>query len=55
MAQRHPEVTADVPSGRILRTVLMKPEHEAWLDALHERVEAHAQRAMGAVGQPPPG
>ncbi len=30
--------SADVESGRILRSVLMKPEHEAYVDHLHQRV-----------------
>ena len=37
----HP-VTVDAPRGRILRSVLMKPESEAYLDRLHARVEGLA-------------
>ncbi len=41
------EIAADVDQARILRSVLMKPEHEAFVDELHARVEA-AARAVGA-------
>jgi glutamate/tyrosine decarboxylase-like PLP-dependent enzyme len=34
----HP-VDADVSHGRILRSVLMKPESEAYVDSLHARIE----------------
>ena len=46
LAQRRPAVRPDVDSGRILRSVLMKPEHEPWLDALHERVVGHARAVV---------
>ena len=46
LRRRRPEVEADVASGRILRSVLMKPEHEPWLDDLHERVEDHARAVL---------
>jgi glutamate/tyrosine decarboxylase-like PLP-dependent enzyme len=36
--RRHPGVTADRDGARILRSVLMKPEHESYLPRLHERV-----------------
>ncbi len=42
LGRRRPEVAPDVESGRILRSVLMKPEHEPWLDELHGAVEEHA-------------
>jgi hypothetical protein len=35
-------VEADVEQGRILRSVLMKPESEQHLDFLHERVSGLA-------------
>jgi glutamate/tyrosine decarboxylase-like PLP-dependent enzyme len=38
MAARHPEVATDAENGRILRSVLMKPEHEQYVEHLHERV-----------------
>jgi len=39
MAVRHPEVRLDDDGARILRSVLMKPEHEAYVDHLHEHFE----------------
>ncbi|HET8611004.1 MAG TPA: aminotransferase class V-fold PLP-dependent enzyme [Burkholderiales bacterium] len=35
-----PGIAADVPRGHILRAVLMKPEHEAAIDALHAQLVA---------------
>ena len=43
-AQLHPELRIDADSARVLRSVLMKPEHELVVDALHQRVQALAQR-----------
>ena len=37
-ALRHPEVTPDSDGARVLRSVLMKPESEDYLDTLHARV-----------------
>lgn len=39
----HPDVERDAESVRVLRSVLMKPEHEAWIEPLHARLEALAQ------------
>jgi glutamate/tyrosine decarboxylase-like PLP-dependent enzyme len=36
---RHPKVTADAEGARILRSVLMKPESELYVERLHDRVE----------------
>ncbi|HWD85383.1 MAG TPA: aminotransferase class I/II-fold pyridoxal phosphate-dependent enzyme [Solirubrobacteraceae bacterium] len=38
-AALHPQVKRDADSVRVLRSVLMKPEHEAWIDPLYERLE----------------
>ena len=43
MTSRHPDVDADADGARILRSVLMKPEHEPYVEHLHERV--HPARA----------
>jgi glutamate/tyrosine decarboxylase-like PLP-dependent enzyme len=43
---RHPHLRADADGARILRSVLMKPEHEQAVDWLHERVEALARDAL---------
>ncbi len=42
LTSRRPEIDPDQPSGRILRSVLMKPEHEGYVDTLHARVESRA-------------
>ena len=44
-AALHPDVERDADSARILRSVLMKPEHDAWIDPLHARLEALAHGA----------
>jgi glutamate/tyrosine decarboxylase-like PLP-dependent enzyme len=41
---RHPGVTADAGGARILRSVLMKPEHETFVPTLHRRAERLARR-----------
>jgi glutamate/tyrosine decarboxylase-like PLP-dependent enzyme len=46
--RRHPDVAADRDGTRILRSVLMKPEHESYLPRLHERIE-HLAAASGRV------
>ena len=35
---RDPSLAADVPEARVLRSVLMKPEHEAYVETLHHEV-----------------
>ena len=42
-AALHPDVERDADSARVLRSVLMKPEHDAWVEPLHSRLEALAQ------------
>ena len=37
-AARHPQVRADVDGARVLRSVLMKPESEDYVDTLHTRL-----------------
>ncbi|WP_433236157.1 pyridoxal phosphate-dependent decarboxylase family protein [Streptosporangium sp. CA-135522] len=39
LAARGHRIMADVETGRILRSVLMKPESEAWVEILHAEVE----------------
>ena len=41
-----PGLGDDAPSARVLRSVLMKPAHELWVERLHARVEA---LALGAA------
>jgi len=45
LRRRGHDVDADVPGGRILRSVLMKPELEAAVDRLHQEVERLAADA----------
>ena len=40
----HPELTIDADGARVLRSVLMKPEHELVVERLHERVQALVQQ-----------
>jgi glutamate/tyrosine decarboxylase-like PLP-dependent enzyme len=42
LCARHPELRRDADGARILRSVLMKPEHELAVDELHGRVRALA-------------
>jgi glutamate/tyrosine decarboxylase-like PLP-dependent enzyme len=42
---RHPQLEADADGARVLRSVLMKPEHELAVGWLHGRVEALARAA----------
>ena len=42
--RRHPAVKADADGARIVRSVLMKPEAEDYLDELNDRVEELARR-----------
>jgi glutamate/tyrosine decarboxylase-like PLP-dependent enzyme len=39
MGRRDSRRVLDVPTGAILRSVLMKPEHELWVDRMHAQVE----------------
>jgi glutamate/tyrosine decarboxylase-like PLP-dependent enzyme len=43
-AAAHPDIELDTDGVRVLRSVLMKPEHEPHLPWLHERVTAIARR-----------
>jgi glutamate/tyrosine decarboxylase-like PLP-dependent enzyme len=38
LRRRDPGLAADAPEARVLRSVLMKPEHEPWVGTLHEEV-----------------
>jgi hypothetical protein len=39
LGRRHPGILPDADSARILRSVLMKPEHETYVPQLHERLQ----------------
>jgi hypothetical protein len=47
MARRHRDIAADATGARVMRSVLMKPEHEAYVPRLHERIERLANAAAG--------
>jgi glutamate/tyrosine decarboxylase-like PLP-dependent enzyme len=38
LRRRDPGLAADATEARVLRSVLMKPEHEAWVERLHREV-----------------
>ena len=40
---RHPKLTADTDGARVLRSVLMKPEAETYVEHLHQRLEQLAR------------
>jgi glutamate/tyrosine decarboxylase-like PLP-dependent enzyme len=46
LAARHPDLEVDADGARVLRSVLMKPEHEHAVDWLHGRVEDLARAAL---------
>jgi glutamate/tyrosine decarboxylase-like PLP-dependent enzyme len=43
-SRRHPAIAADCGEARILRSVLMKPEHETFVPHLHARLEKLARQ-----------
>jgi glutamate/tyrosine decarboxylase-like PLP-dependent enzyme len=51
----HPDIEVDAPTARILRSVLMKPEHEPAVDWLATRLEALARAAPEAARTRPGG
>jgi glutamate/tyrosine decarboxylase-like PLP-dependent enzyme len=44
---RDPSLAADIPEARVLRSVLMKPEHEGYVDTLHHEVLRVARSLSG--------
>ena len=42
-AAAHPDVEMDIDGVRVLRSVLMKPEHEPHVPWLHERVSCNRE------------
>ncbi len=42
-AALHPQLSLDAPGARVLRSVLMKPEHEHVVERLHAQVQALAE------------
>jgi glutamate/tyrosine decarboxylase-like PLP-dependent enzyme len=43
ISRRRPQVAEDQATARVLRSVMMKPEHELVVDELHERAEGAAR------------
>ncbi len=50
LAARGIELERDAPSGRIMRSVLMKPEHEVLIPEMHHHVSMWSRRAMERYG-----
>ncbi|MBP2324347.1 glutamate/tyrosine decarboxylase-like PLP-dependent enzyme [Kibdelosporangium banguiense] len=48
--RRHPHTARDAGSARVMRSVLIKPESEGYLEKLHTRVEELAAAAAGPYG-----
>jgi hypothetical protein len=48
--RRHPDTAQDASSARVLRSVLIKPEAEGYLEKLHARVEELAANAGAPIG-----
>ena len=46
-----PRLVADQPGARILRSVLMHPEHEHFVDSLFDKLEAWTGEASSVIGQ----
>ncbi len=46
LCSRHSRLQPDVVAAGILRSVLMKPEHESWTPYLHKHVEHHAEAVI---------
>jgi len=45
-----PELEPDQPDAAVLRSVLMKPEHETYAASLVDRLETVARATPGAAG-----
>ena len=45
LTDRGHRIEADVEHGRIMRSVLMKPESENWVDTLHDAVDTLVAKA----------
>jgi hypothetical protein len=46
----YPTLSADLATCRILRSTLMKPEHEGWAVQLHDSLQATVQRELTRPG-----
>jgi glutamate/tyrosine decarboxylase-like PLP-dependent enzyme len=50
LRRRDPGLAADAPNARVLRSVLMKPEHERYVDTLHAEVTRLARQVLQQGG-----
>ncbi|HEX3722234.1 MAG TPA: aminotransferase class I/II-fold pyridoxal phosphate-dependent enzyme [Nitrolancea sp.] len=50
LARNDPRIEWDEPTVTVLRSVLMKPEHLAWVPRLHRAVTRHAEAGAAARG-----
>jgi hypothetical protein len=48
LRRRDPALAADAEQARVLRSVLMKPEHEPYVETLHREVVRIARSLAGA-------
>jgi hypothetical protein len=55
LAALHPRLARDAPRARVLRSVLMKPEHEAAVDWLATRLEELSRAARAGTRTRPGG
>jgi hypothetical protein len=53
LRRRDPSLAADVPEARVLRSVLMKPEHEGWVETLHAELLRILRARGGRDGAEP--
>ncbi|HEV3465312.1 MAG TPA: aminotransferase class I/II-fold pyridoxal phosphate-dependent enzyme [Actinomycetota bacterium] len=53
LRRRDPSLAADVGEARVLRSVLMKPEHEGWVETLHAEVLRIVSGPVGRGGAAP--
>jgi glutamate/tyrosine decarboxylase-like PLP-dependent enzyme len=49
LRRRDPDLAADADQARVLRSVLMKPEHEPYVETLHREVVRVARSVAGAA------
>jgi hypothetical protein len=48
LRRRDPALAADADQARVLRSVLMKPEHEPYVETLHREVVRVARSLAGS-------
>lgn len=48
-ARCHPDLVRDAPDARVLRSVLLKPETDSYVEILHRRIEALAEQKRSVL------